>query len=45
MAYRHVAEHIFSLADQCAYEHIYFVGFNALSECERRSCHWRCARL
>lgn len=36
MAYRHVAEHIFSLADQCAYEHIYFVGFNALSECERR---------
>lgn len=36
MAYRHVAENIFSLADQCDYEHIYFVGFNALSECERR---------
>lgn len=36
MAYRHVAENISSLADRCNYEHIYFVGFNALSECERR---------
>lgn len=36
MAYRHVAENIFALADDCPYEKIYFVGFNAISECERR---------
>lgn len=36
MAYRHVAENITTLADGCPYEAIYFVGFNALSECERR---------
>lgn len=35
MAYRHVAEHISQLADECRYSKIYFVGFNALSECER----------
>ena len=36
MAYRHVAENIATLADGCRYEKIYFVGFNALSECEKR---------
>ena len=36
MAYRHVAEHITELADSCPWEAVYFVGFNALSECERR---------
>lgn len=36
MAYRHVAEHIDTLADNCPWDAIYFVGFNALSECERR---------
>ena len=36
MAYRHVAENIATLADGCPYEALYFVGFNALSECERR---------
>lgn len=36
MAYRHVAEQILNLADHLPYSHLYFVGFNALSECERR---------
>ena len=36
MAYRHVAENIGTLADGCPYDKIYFVGFNAISECERR---------
>lgn len=36
MAYRQVAEHIGTLADGCPWEAVYFVGFNALSECERR---------
>ena len=36
MAYRHVAEHIGELADRCPYDAVYFVGFNAISECERR---------
>jgi len=36
MAYRHVAENIDKLAENCQWEAIYFVGFNALSECERR---------
>ena len=36
MAYRHVAENIATLAEECQYDAIYFVGFNALSECERR---------
>ena len=36
MAYRHVAENIATLADRCQYDAIYFIGFNALSECERR---------
>ena len=36
MAYRHVAENIATLADGCQYDALYFVGFNALSECERR---------
>ena len=36
MAYRHVAENIGKLADGCQWEAVYFVGFNALSECERR---------
>ena len=36
MAYRHVAENIATLADGCPYDKIYFVGFNAISECERR---------
>ena len=36
MAYRHVAENIISLAEGCPYDAIYFVGFNALSECEKR---------
>ena len=34
MAYREVAEHIDTLADNCPYSAIYFVGFNALSKCE-----------
>ncbi len=36
MAYRHVAEQIGTLADGCPWEAVYFIGFNALSECERR---------
>lgn len=36
MAYRHVAENIATLADSERHVHLYFVGFNALSECERR---------
>lgn len=36
MAYRHVAENIATLADGCQYDALYFIGFNALSECERR---------
>lgn len=38
MAYRHVAEHIGDLwpAASARWEAVYFVGFNALSECERR---------
>ena len=36
MAYRHVAEHIDELADPCPWKAVYFVGFNAVSECERR---------
>lgn len=36
MAYRHVAENIADLADRCPFDFIYFVGFNALSECEKR---------
>ena len=36
MAYRHVAENIPLLADNCPYVRIYFVGFNALTECETR---------
>ena len=35
MAYRHVAEHIGELAGRCPWKQVYFVGFNALSECER----------
>lgn len=35
MAYRHVAEHIDSLADPARWLAVYFVGFNAMSECER----------
>ena len=35
MAYRKVAENIGVLADNCKYGGIYFVGFNALSKCER----------
>ena len=34
MAYRTVAEQIETLADTLNYKHIYFVGFNALSNCE-----------
>lgn len=34
MAYREVAEHIETLADNLPYKHIYFVGFNVLSRCE-----------
>lgn len=36
MAYRHVAEQIETLADGCPWEAVYFIGFNAISECERR---------
>ena len=36
MAYRYVAEHIDSMIESLDYSHIYFVGFNALSACERR---------
>lgn len=36
MAYRHVAENIGTLADNCPWKAVYFVGFNAISECERR---------
>ena len=35
MAYRSVAERIGQLADDCPWRQIYFVGFNAISECER----------
>lgn len=34
MAYRSVAERIGDLADTCPWDTIYFVGFNAISECE-----------
>lgn len=36
MAYREVAEHIGEHADRCQWDHIYFIGFNALSRCEQR---------
>lgn len=36
MAYRNVAENIDSLAPTLHYDHIYFVGFNALSVSEQR---------
>lgn len=36
MAYRNVAEHADSMISDCPYEGVWFVGFNALSECERR---------
>ena len=36
MAYRKVAENISTLADNLDCAHVYFVGFNALSECEMR---------
>lgn len=36
MAYRLVAEQIDTLVDKVPYRMVYFVGFNALSECERR---------
>lgn len=36
MAYRKVAEEIGTLADDCPYSGIYFIGFNALSRCEER---------
>ncbi len=36
MAYRNVAEKIDELAKDCPWTAVYFVGFNALSECERR---------
>lgn len=36
MAYRHVAENIEALAGGCRYKEVYFIGFDALSECERR---------
>lgn len=36
MAYRKVAERIDTLAENCPYEAIYFIGFNALSKCEER---------
>lgn len=35
MAYRQVAENIGTLADGCPYVNIYFVGFNAISVCEK----------
>lgn len=35
MAYRGVAERIGTLADGCQWSAVYFVGFNAISECER----------
>lgn len=39
MAYRHVAENpevIGAMLESRRYDHVYFVGFNAISECERR---------
>lgn len=38
MAYRHVAEHIGEWLQEagCQWQAVYFVGFNAISECERR---------
>ena len=36
MAYRHVAERIGSLIDEGRWRRVYFIGFNAISECERR---------
>ena len=36
MAYRQVADNIAAMVDGCSYSYVYFVGFNALSECERR---------
>ncbi|MDY6371895.1 MAG: PD-(D/E)XK nuclease family protein [Bacteroidales bacterium] len=35
MAYRHVAEHISTLATPDRWQAVYFIGFNAMSECER----------
>ena len=35
MAYRHVAENIASLAATHPWQTVYFVGFNAMNECER----------
>lgn len=36
MAYRNVAENIGSLVDEGRWRRVYFIGFNAISECERR---------
>lgn len=36
MAYRHVAENIEALAEARRWQAVYFIGFNAMSECERR---------
>lgn len=36
MAYRNIAENIDSMIDTLDYSHIYFVGFNALSNCESK---------
>lgn len=36
MAYRHVAENIGTLIDEGRWQRVYFIGFNAISECERR---------
>lgn len=36
MAYRKVADEIEDIVGRCPYRHVYFVGFNALSECELR---------
>lgn len=35
MAYRSVASNIGQLVDRCEWTTVYFVGFNAISECER----------
>ncbi len=44
MAYRNVAENIEEIIDNTPYEYIYFVGFNALSESEKRIAKKYCDR-
>lgn len=40
MAYRNLAENIETLSEKLQEKHIYFVGFNALSQCESKIIKW-----